>query len=146
VTIFDAEIVPADHGGAYVVVPPAVVAALGGRGRIPVCAWFDGIEYRGYVVSMDNDGMILGVRKDIRTALGKGPGDTVTVTVQLDELARVVTVPDDLRVALDDAGLADTFGALSYSHQREYVTWIDEAKKPETRARRVRQTIERLQT
>jgi len=143
VETFAATIEEADRGGAFVRVPPAVVAALGGKGRIAVEATFDGVAYRGSVVSMGG-AMVVGVLKDIRTALGKGPGDEVTVTLAPDTAPRTVEVPDDLRTALDEARLTATFTGLSYSHQREYVMWIDEAKKPETRARRITQTVERL--
>jgi hypothetical protein len=141
---FEAEIVAADRGGAYVRVPATVVAAFGGAGRIPVRATFDGIAYRGSVVSMGGD-KVLGLLKAIRTELGKAPGDTVTVTVEADTTERSVVLPDDLRAALAAAGALDAFAALSYSHQREHVGWIDEAKRPETRTRRIRQTVERLQ-
>jgi hypothetical protein len=141
---FDATIEEADRGGAFVRVPAAVVAALGGKGRIAVDATFDGVPYRGSVVSMGG-GMVIGVLKDIRAALDKAPGDTVTVTLAPDTAPRTVEVADDLQAALDDAGLTGTFSALSYSHQREYVLWIDEAKKPATRARRIAGTVERLQ-
>jgi hypothetical protein len=140
---FEAEIVEVEGGGAFVRVPDEVVAALGGQGRIPVDAMFDGVAYRGSVVSMGG-GKVLGVLKGIRAELGKQPGDTVTVTLAADTAPRTVEVADDLRAALDAAGLADTFTALSYSHQREYVTWIDEAKKPATRARRIAGTLDRL--
>jgi uncharacterized protein YdeI (YjbR/CyaY-like superfamily) len=53
-------------------------------------------------------------------------------------------VPDDLRDALDVAGRSDCFDALSYSHRREYVQWINEAKKPATRTRRIAETVERI--
>jgi hypothetical protein len=142
---FEAEIVEADGGGAFVRVPDDVVAALGGKGRIPVDATFDGVAYRGSVVSMGG-GKVLGVLKGIRAELGKQPGDTVTVTLAADTAPRTVEVADDLRAALDEAGLTATFDALSYSHQREYVTWIDEAKKPATRARRIAGTVDRLRS
>jgi hypothetical protein len=143
VETFEATIEEADRGGAFVRVPDPVVAALGGKGRIPVEATFDGVAYRGSVVSMGG-AKVIGVLKDIRAELDKQPGDTITVTLQPDSAPRTVDVADDLRTALDGAGLAATFAALSYSHQREYVTWIDEAKKPETRARRIARTLERL--
>lgn len=51
-------------------------------------------------------------------------------------------VPDDLRLALDanDAARA-TFDGFAPSHRREYLAWIGEAKRPETRARRVAQAV-----
>jgi hypothetical protein len=140
---FEAEIVEARQGGAYVEVPAAVVAALGGQRRIKVRATFDGIAYRGSIVSMGS-GMVLGLLKDIRTRLAKGPGDAVTVTVEVDEAERTVDLPGDLATALDEARLRETFDRLSYSHRRRYVTWIDEARKPETRARRIAQTLEQV--
>ncbi|HKH04976.1 MAG TPA: YdeI/OmpD-associated family protein [Acidimicrobiales bacterium] len=63
-----------------------------------------------------------------------------------DESSPAVEVPDDLAAALDEAGLRATFDGLSPSHRREYVTWVDEAKRPGTRARRVAGTVERLAT
>jgi uncharacterized protein YdeI (YjbR/CyaY-like superfamily) len=56
-----------------------------------------------------------------------------------------VAVPPDVVAALAGAGLTEVFGKLSYSHQREYLQWIDEAKRPETRAERVAGTVQRLQ-
>jgi hypothetical protein len=131
-----------ERGGAYVEVPPDVVDELGGGKRIPVRASFDGIEYRGSVVSMGG-GMILGVLKSIRQSLGKDPGDIVSVTVERDTAARTVDVPTDLAAALEEAGSRPAFDALSYSHQRKSVQWIEEAKRPETRSRRIAETVER---
>ena len=141
---FDATVVAADRGGAFVPVPKEVVEALGGKGRIPVWATFDGIAYRGSIVSMGGQ-QVLGVLKAIRTELGKGPGDGVRVTVELDDQDRTVDVPDDLREALATAALTGRFARLSYSHRREYVTWIAEAKRPATRARRIAETVQRVQ-
>jgi hypothetical protein len=140
---FDATIEEGRGGGALVVVPAEVVTALGGKGRIPVRATFDGVDYRGSVVSMGGQ-KVIGLLKAIREQLGKGPGDAVTVTLALDAEDRSVEVPDDLAAALADAGLGDTFAALSYSHQRENVQSVLDAKKPETRARRLAQVVERV--
>lgn len=141
---FAAPIEAVDKGGAYVVVPDDVVAALGGKGRIPVQATFDGVPYRGSVVSMGGGRKVLGVLKGIREQLGKGPGDTVAVTLVADTEPRTVVVPDDLGAALKAAGLDGVFARLSYSHQREYVEWIGEAKRAETRDRRIGETVQRL--
>ena len=140
---FEAKIEEADRGGAFVAVPADVVEALGGKGRIPVHATFDGIAYQGSVVSMGGQ-KIIGLLKAIRLELGKQPGEVIAVTLEVDQAERTVTVPDDLRTALDEAGLSARFDALSFSHRRETVASITEAKKPETRARRITQTIERL--
>jgi uncharacterized protein YdeI (YjbR/CyaY-like superfamily) len=89
---------------------------------------------------------ILGIRKDIRELIGKSIGDEVTVDLELDTEPRVVEIPPELAQTFKDEPEAQAFfGRLSYSHQREYVTFINEAKKPQTRARRAAQTIEMLQ-
>jgi uncharacterized protein YdeI (YjbR/CyaY-like superfamily) len=84
------------------------------------------------------------VLKAIRAELGKGPDDVVRVTVELDEAERTVEIPADLRSALDGAGMLGVFTALSFTHQREHVGWIEEAKRPETSARRISWTMERV--
>ncbi len=140
---FEAPIVEAAGGGAYVEVPKDVRSALGRKGRIPVSATLDGIPYRGSIVTMGGV-TCLGVLKAVRASLGKRSGDLIRVTVEVDTAERSVTVSDELHAALVDGGVRDAFAALSYSHQREYVTWIDEAKRPATRARRISETVARL--
>lgn len=67
--------------GAYVKILFDVRAEFG-RGRVPVDASFDGVEYRGSLVRMGTPCHILGLRKDIRARIGKGPGDTVHVSLR----------------------------------------------------------------
>ena len=134
-------------GGHLVDVPPEVIEALGARerqGRIPVTATFDGVPYRGSIVRMGG-GAVLGVQKAIMAEAGVSVGDTLTVVVRNDDAPREVEVPDDLAEALrrNEAARA-VFEGLSFSHRREYVDSITEAKRPETRARRVERTIQAL--
>ena len=131
-------------GGHLVEVPPAVVEALGGKGRIPVTATFDGVPYRGSIVRMRGVA-VLGVQKAIMAEAGVSVGDSLAVVVRNDEAPRQVEVPKDLAEALarNDAARA-AFDGLSFSHRREYVEAINEAKRPETRARRVERTIQAL--
>ncbi len=134
----------APRGGAYVRIPPDVIEDLGGGGRIKVKATFDGIPYRGSIVRMGGES-ILGLLKDIREGLGKGPGDEIEVNVEPDLDERVVEIPPELEQLLDESPEARrAFDALSYSHRREHVTHVAEAKKPETRQRRATKTIETL--
>ena len=131
-------------GGHLVEVPPAVVEALGGKGRIRVTATFDGVPYRGSIVRMGGVA-VLGVQKAIMAEAGVSVGDSLTVVVRNDEAPREVEVPEDLAEALarnDAASVA--FDGLSFSHRRDYVEAINEAKRPETRARRVERTIQAL--
>jgi hypothetical protein len=138
---FEAVIQSAAGGGAYVEVPAEVITALGGGGRIPVEATFDGLPYRGSIASMGGC-MALGILKQIRTDLGKGPGDPVVVTLSRDTAERTIAVPEDLAAALEAAGARAAFDNLSFSHRREHINAITDAKKPETRARRIARAVE----
>ena len=56
-----------------------------------------------------------------------------------------LTVPQDLQAAIDAAPAARaTWDAFPPSCQREYVEWVTEAKRDETRTKRLNQTIELL--
>jgi hypothetical protein len=137
---FDA-VIEAAGGGAFVTIPFDVEQAFGKK-RVPVQATFDGEPYRGLVVRMGGECHMLIVRKEIREKIGKQAGDTVHVTLAEDTEPRVVEVPPDLRTALDgDAAAAATFERLSYTHRREYVQWIEDAKREETRRNRVAKAI-----
>ena len=84
---YDATIQPADSGGAYVVFPYDIRSEFG-KSRVKVHATFDGEPYDGSVVNMgvkNDDGsvcFIIGIRKDIRTRIGKQPGDAVRVMIR----------------------------------------------------------------
>ncbi len=125
-------------------VPFDVEQAFGSK-RVPVCATIDGEPYRGTLVRMGGDCHMLIVLKEIRQRIGKQPGDEVEVMVQEDREPRVVEVPAELREALRSNPKAQSFfDALSYTHQREYVRWIAEAKREQTRANRITRTVEML--
>lgn len=132
------------RGGAWVQVPVSVVDELGGAGRIAVRATFDGIPYRGSVVSMGGGAMVIGILKDIRSKLGKAVGDDVLVTLELDSAPREVSVPEDLDRALVDEGLAEAFALLSFTRRREIAEGVSGAKLPETRQRRIEAAITEL--
>ena len=141
---FRAIIEEAPRGGAYVRVPPEEVERLGGDGRIPVRATFDGVDYRGSIVRMGEES-VLGVLKQIREGLGKSPGDEVEVTVERDVEERDVEVPPDLARLLEaNPAAREAFESLSYSHRREHAQHVAEAKQAETRDRRARKAIETL--
>jgi uncharacterized protein YdeI (YjbR/CyaY-like superfamily) len=88
---------------------------------------------------------LVGLNREVRQAAGVAAGDTVEALIELDTDARTVDVPDDLAAALagDDVA-SQAFETLSFTHRKEYVRWIEEAKRDETRARRVAGTLERL--
>jgi hypothetical protein len=135
----------AGGGGAVFDLPArAAAAALGERKRPPVTVTIGDYTFRTTVAVYGGQPMI-GVNKGHRAAAGIGVGDTFDVLVALDEEPRVVEVPTDLAQALAADGAAQVaFDKLSYTHRREYVEWIAEAKRPATRARRVAETVDRV--
>ena len=141
---FSAPIEGAPRGGAYVSIPPEVVEELGGGGRIPVTATFDGVAYRGSIVRMEGSS-VLGVLKGIRAGLGKEIGDIVEVIVDLDVEEREVELPPELASELAaNQEAAKAFESLSFSHRREHAMYVAEAKKPDTRERRAKKTVDGL--
>ncbi len=82
-------------------------------------------------------------RKDVLAALGKAAGDTVHVCVTLDTAPREVEVPADFAAALAaNEAATRVWAAFAPSCRRAYVQWVEEAKRPETRARRVGEAAE----
>lgn len=141
---FTAIIRDAGGGGAFVIVPFDVEKTFGKK-RVPVHATIDGISYRGTLVRMGSPEHLLIVRKDIRRTIGKEIGDEVNIAVWEDTDERTVDIPPDLRAALEAAPDANArFEKLAYTHRREYVQHINDAKKEETRLRRIEKTIEKL--
>jgi hypothetical protein len=142
---FKATIVAGPRGGMFVEVPDPIIEQMGGGGRIPVAATFDGEAYRGSIVRMGGR-PVLGIRKSIRETIDKGAGSSVLVTVRRDSHERSVEVPVALAQALAERpSLRAAFEGLSYTHRREYAEWIAEAKKEETRQRRVRRALQMIE-
>lgn len=83
------------------------------------------------------------VTQDMRDG-GLTPSATYSVDIAVDSAPRTVEVPDDLRTTIGTAGLTDRWEALSFTHRKEHVRSVNEAKKPETRARRVDAVIAKL--
>jgi len=133
------------HDAAAWVVFPFDLKELYGIGNlVPVTATFDGVEYRGSIGKMGPEPRLI-VRKEIRRKLGKQPGDEVDITVTVDMAPREVEMPVDLQRALaSDPEARSRFDAFSYSHKREYVGWITEAKRDETKLRRAEQALEMI--
>ena len=141
---FQAVIQNAGGGGAFVEVPFDVEAVFGAK-KPRVRAMIDGVPYRGILTRMGTDYHMLIILKGIREQIGKTFGDEVTVTVEPDTEPRLIEVPTELKKAFRTEKEAKAFfDRLSYTHQREYVMWINEAKKEETRQNRIVKAIEML--
>ena len=141
---FKAVIKNAGGGGAFVDVPFDVEKEFGSK-KPKVKAQIEGVPYRGLLVRMGTENHMLIILKGIREQIGKTFGDEITVTVEPDTEPRLIEIPAELKKAFRAEKEAKAFfDKLSYTHQKEYVNWINEAKKEETRQNRIVKTIEML--
>jgi hypothetical protein len=118
--------------------------AVFGKARAPVRVTLNGYTYRSTIAAMGGPPCIP-LRRSHREAAGLEGGETIQVRVELDTEKREVKPPADLVKALKAEPKAlEQWGALSYTHQREHVEAIEEAKKPETRTRRIAAAVGKL--
>jgi hypothetical protein len=141
---FKAKIEAGNGGGAFVFFPYDVEKEFGTKGQVPVKVTFDGVPYTGSLFKYGYPQHMLGVLKGIRDKLGKAPGDSVEVEVWKDEEERTLEIPPEFKKLMKTEGLLPFFEKLSYTHRKEYCRWITEAKKEETRVRRLEKAVEML--
>ena len=117
-----------------------------GRTRAPVKVTLNGYTYRSTITSMGGE-VFIPLRASHRDAAGLKGDETLEVKLELDTEKREVTPPADLMKALKSSkAIWEKWKALSFTHQREYAEAVEQAKKPDTRARRVAGVIEKLKT
>lgn len=127
-----------EMNAAFIEFPFSTEELFNKKGQVKVKAVFDGnVEYRGSLTKMKSDCHILGLTQEVRKKLGKTFGDKVSVSLSEDKEERVVEVADDIISVFNENPEAKTlFDKMSYTHKKEYIRWIEEAKKPETRENR----------
>lgn len=134
------------RGNACAIVLTDEQAAQVGEGakRFPVVATLGGQEFRIAVGRMGGENLV-GLSKAVRTAAGVEAGDEVDVTLTLDTAPREVGVPPALAAALaGDPVAAAAYDKLAYTHRKEFARWVAEAKRDDTRDRRIAQALEML--
>jgi len=115
------------------------------KGMPKVQAVIAGQSYRGSLMPMGDGTYCLGVLKSIQEAAGVKPGDTITVELELDTAPRVVDLPSDLAQAIaGDKKAAVAWDRLSFTNKKEMARSLEEAKKPETRERRLGAALAKL--
>jgi hypothetical protein len=142
---FKAKLLQHNNMDATYVIFPYDVKESFGAARVKVKVKFDGELYRGSLVPMGlKEGYPLLLRKDIRAKINKTVGDFVNVELEQDFEERVVEMPADFEKALKKSKLKDTFEKMSFTHRKEYVNSVLDAKKPETRLRRIEKALEMI--
>jgi len=115
-----------------------------GTARAPVKVTLNGYSYRSTIAIMGGQACIP-LRRSNREAAHLKGGETLDVRLDFDSAPRVVAPPADLvKVLKAAAPVWDRWRTLSYTHQREYAEWIEGAKKPETRAKRLAEAVRRI--
>jgi len=140
---YDAILIKDNSNNGYYCEVPFDVEKTFGKKRVKIKALIDNVEYMGLLTPMCGIYRVM-MNKTIRDKVGKTIGDTVHIFVEEDKAERVVNVPDDLMAAMEVVGVKSFFSGLSFTHQKEYVQWILDAKKEETRRSRIKKAIEMM--
>ncbi len=125
--------------------PKYASGKLGSRGRVPITGSINGFPIRTSAFPVAGRTHMILVNKDMQQGANVGAGDRVNVVIEVDTKPRTVKVPADVKKALARSPAAKAaFEKLSYTHRKEYVRWIEDAKKDETRARRIQKAVATL--
>ena len=128
---------------ASLLIPNSVLAELGTNRRAPLIININGHTYRSTATGVGGECRVVFPSRD-RAAARIAAGDKVTVTLELETGRREVEIPEELAAALLESGLRDAFESMPYSHRKEYVRAVAEAKADETRVRRIAAAVKKI--
>jgi hypothetical protein len=138
------ELVARGPAAAFVLDDDQVATVGEGAKRFPVVATVNGYTWRTSVARMGGE-FLVGLNKEVRSSAAVAAGDTVTLQLALDTEPRTVEIPPALAEALDsDPEAKAIYEGLAFTHRKEYARWISEAKRDETRERRLAKALEML--
>jgi hypothetical protein len=135
----------ADMNATGIEVPAAIVEGLNAGKRPKVTVTINGSSYRSTVAVMGGRFM-LPVTAEQRARSRVKAGDAIEVSLELDTAPREVEAPADLLAAMEAAGVKEAWERLSYTHRKEHVRAVEEAKAPETRQRRIERAVAMAET
>ena len=124
---------------------PDVLETLGGGKRPRLRVTVNGFGFSVTPGSM-NGRTLIPVSAERRAAAGVEGGNIYEFEIELETALPKVDVPVDFAAALDAAGLRTAFDRLAPSHRKEHVRAVEEAKKPETRQRRIEKAVALLES
>src|SRR4030042_3790110 len=141
---FNAKLEQGIRGGVWITVPFDVQKEFGAKGQVKIKAIIDGHPYRGSLVPMSGK-HVLAVLKEIRQSINKDIGDSVHIVLEKDTEPRTIDVPKDFLAELEKNPKAKTvFEKFAFTHKKENVRCIEEAKKAETRLNRINKAIAKI--
>lgn len=136
--------VGAEDDGTFFEVPDELVGRVGEGRRPPVSVTVNGVTYRTTIAVYGGKSYIP-FRRELRERAGLAVGERTMIEVKADGAPRLVEVPEDLQDALAaNEAASRAFDSMAYSHRKEYVVWVNSAKRPETRQRRIEETLRKL--
>jgi hypothetical protein len=141
---FDAVLIAKGPKGAWthMTVPFDVHRVFGSKARVPVVGTINAHPFRTSIMPVGDSSHYMAITKEMQAAAKARAGDSVHVVMAVDTEGRAVNIPEDVAAALStDAAVESAFAAYSYSRRKELVDWINDAKKPETRARRIEKAV-----
>jgi uncharacterized protein YdeI (YjbR/CyaY-like superfamily) len=113
---------------------------------VPVKGTINGFPFRSSLMNM-GDGHMMVVNADLRAGAKCKAGDTVNIVMELDEDVRKVELPAYLKkIIAGDPKTKEAWARLSFTHQKEHVRAIEDAKREETRQKRIAAMIDMLRT
>jgi len=136
----DLQHAPEYPGSAFVVFDFDPELIFGTKARVPVVITIDGIKFKRFIARYAGELMMV-FNAELREKTGYKAGDRVHMLIERDFEPRVVELPPDVESAIQQAGAMDIWQSWSYSHQNEDMAWINEAKKPETREKRIAKLV-----
>jgi len=137
------------HGtmnAAYIEFPYSTEKLFGKKGQVKIKAVFEEkAEYRGTLAKMKTECHLLILTQEIRRQINKTFGDEISVKLWEDKEERIVDLPDDVKEIFNENKEAfEIYEKMSYTHKKEYIRWITDAKKTETRENRKGKMIEMI--
>ncbi len=125
-------------------IPDSFAEAVGSKSRINVLAVVDGAEFRGTLLPSSN-GHYMVYNQTMRKHCGKEIGESLHVSLEVDDQPRELELPEDVVAALDGTVAAmDKFTSLPYYIRREEINKINDAKTQPTRERRIKALVDRM--
>jgi hypothetical protein len=124
--------------------PFDVVEVFHTKARVPVKGTINGFPFRSSLMNMGT-GHMMAVNAQLRAGGNCKGGDTVDVVMELDEEERKVVLPASLKkIIASDPRTKESWAKLSFTHQKEWMRAIDDAKRPESKEKRITAMMDAL--
>lgn len=138
-------LIKGNQNTVYAEFPFDSVAEFGSRRPVRVKVTFDGQLYSMSLLPNGKGGHWLHVRKEIRVAIGKEEGDSISVTIEIDNSPKTVEIPEYLQWLLDDdSTIAKYFEKLPFSAKKFWIAYIQEPKNDDIKVQRINRLFEYL--